>query len=198
MREGKITFRISFPGTVQESNILEMTGDEIVVYFKDSLTRREQRTAKDTTVTLQNYKTGETYTLVERPNEKVALKMINSKLTTISDLSYTYLPDLKLTNEKKKIAGYKCTKAIVTVNSYGEKKNMELWYTDEIALPNPTEYAVKGIPGYILEITFMNLEVPIKITCTSVEKTPVDNELLQLPADYTIKSMPDIMKPSED
>ncbi len=198
LREGKATFKINFPDSENENRILELTGSEKVVYFKDSLTRTEQVTKMGKVITLYNYRTKLVYTLTERDDDKIALKMNANELSTIRDMSYVHLPDLKITNETKKIAGYKCTKAILSVYAYGEHKDFEVWYTKEIALPNPPEYTIKGIDGYMMEFTFYNDGKPMKITCTSVEKIKVLNEQLRVPKDYTIKTVPDLMKPSNE
>lgn len=189
-------FKISFPENKQMNRVLELTGREKIIYFKDSITRTEQKTKMGKVINIHNFKTRENYTYTERDADKIAMKATADDMSMIMDMSYMNLPQLKITGETKIIAGYKCTKAVITVNAYGEKKRLQVWYTDEIALPNSPEYSIQGINGYILEFTFYDNTKPMTITCVSVEKTRVPDQLLQVPADYTIRSMPELTKKS--
>ena len=189
-------FEISIKGSDEDDRILELTGKEKIIYFKDSVVRTEQKTKMGTVITIDNFKTKERYSYSERDDDKVAMKMSVNDMNIVLDMSFAHLPDFELTKETKRIAGYKCKKAIITINAYGEHKDLVIWFTEDIALPNAPEYNIKGIKGYIMEMVFSTDERPMTIKCVWVDATPLPDHLFSVPSDYTIKSMPDLMKPA--
>ncbi len=91
----------------------------------------------------------------------------------------------KLTTEKKKIAGYNCTKATLNDSvrtGRGDSmrlRNMVAWFAEDVPLPiGPSQYA--SLPGAILEIDIN--EGDIKYTASKVEFKKVSDSDIKCPA----------------
>ena len=198
LKEGKVTYAISLPDSGGDESTMmaaSMMGKEQVIYFKDSNSRAESKTSMGDVVVISNAKTGETYTLMNMMGQKIALKLTDEDMSAMKEMINTGKPDIKITNEKKKICGYKCTKAIITLKSEGKTFTSDAWFTDEIAsLPGSSvQNKIEGINGFMMEFSTTNKGVTMKMTCTAVEATPVSSDMFKVPDDYTIKSMSDMM-----
>ena len=98
---------------------------------------------------------------------------------------------VEYTGETKTIAGFKCKKAIITMQGEdeGELLTEEVWYTDEIPNSNNDYRSLKGMP---LEFSMNISGVKMTFTTTDVKREAVDASMFTVPADYTITS-PDQM-----
>ena len=99
-------------------------------------------------------------------------------------------PVIEYTNEKKMIAGYECTKAVVTTVGKDKKENKTIvWTTDKIK-GNPSARRGGGRGGMVdlsdvkghplaMEMTQMNQgqEMKIIMTTTEVATTPLDDKI---------------------
>ena len=103
-------------------------------------------------------------------------------------------PKIEYTSEKKTIAGYECTKAIVTTTDKEKKENkVNVWVTDKIKTP---EKKIKSrsmgpdfgdLKGYPLEIEMKQkqgeMDMKIMITCSSVSTGALEDGLFDLKTD---------------
>ncbi len=102
-------------------------------------------------------------------------------------------PKIEYTSEKKTIAGYECTKAIVTsmVGKDKEKKEVKtnVWFTDKIKMPSSAKVGKRTsmgpdlaeLKGYPMQIEMaMNqggMEMKMIITVTEVDTKAVDDKI---------------------
>jgi hypothetical protein len=108
----------------------------------------------------------------------------------------TTKPTIEYTTEKKMIAGYECTKAIVTSINGKEKKELKttVWYTDKIKQPSaPKSKGKKGMMGgpdlgdlkgfpMQTEMTMnqQGMEMKVISTVTEVITTPIDDSVFKV------------------
>lgn len=195
IREGKVTYAISFPDSSDDNGMIEsVMGKEYIIYFKDSSSRMETKGGMGNMVIISDGKSGDTYTLMDMMGEKYALKMTDADMSTFKEMSDAGKPDVSLEKGKKKIAGFECKKAVITTTVEGKKQKSEVWYTDEISAPaSAFKDKIEGIPGFPLEFSYKAKGKEIKMVCTAVEKVTVSPDQFVVPDDYTIKNMADLM-----
>jgi GLPGLI family protein len=77
---------------------------------------------------------------------------------------------VELINETKEIAGYKCKKAVVK-DEDGTSYNF--WYTEEIKMNAKGQkyFDAYGIPGFPMEMEFIQNGMNVKMVATSIEKS---------------------------
>ena len=120
-------------------------------------------------------------------------------------------PSIEYTTEKKTIAGYECTKAIVTSLSGKEKKEMKtnVWFTDKIKMPGTSKGKSRGmgpdlseLKGYPMQMEMaMNqggMEMKMITTVTEVDLKPIDDGVFKVNTEgfkmMTYKEMKEQMK----
>jgi hypothetical protein len=104
-------------------------------------------------------------------------------------------PKIEYTSEKKTIAGYECTKAIVTTTAGKDKKEekVNVWVTDKIKTP-PHKNKGRGmsmdfgdLKGYPLEIEMNSnqggMEMKILITTSEVSSGNIDDSAFNVNTD---------------
>ena len=125
-------------------------------------------------------------------------------------------PKIEYTTEKKMIAGYECTKAIVTTVDKDKKENkMNVWVTEKIK-SNQAQGKKSGgrgmmmdfgdLKGYPLEIEMkqsqQGMDMKILITSTEVLTTPIDDAVFTVSTDgykmSTYKEWQDKMKAAKE
>lgn len=111
-------------------------------------------------------------------------------------------PQVKITEETKDIAGYKCKKAIITsTTKSGEKSEVTVWYTPDLKMPKmasagggmgggPTSMISGSIDGLPMEIV---TEVPqmgtMTMKTTTVDlKADIKDDVFAVPTDVELKS----------
>jgi GLPGLI family protein len=99
-------------------------------------------------------------------------------------------PIIKILDETKVIAGYKCKKAEVTT---GEEV-IEVYYTEEIAVPAGMndDNGFKGINGMLMQYTINQQGMIMTMTAKEVKKAKVKGGLFLIPDDYDVKTMEEL------
>ncbi|MGE0566710.1 MAG: hypothetical protein AB7O73_02075 [Bacteroidia bacterium] len=128
-------------------------------------------------------------------------------------------PKIEYVNEKKTIAGYECSKAIVTSTSKKSKEEMKstIWYTDKIKMPEnaknkskrggmmggPNLKDLKGFPMQTeMSMNQGGMEMKVISTVTEVSMGKVDDGLLKVSTDgykmMSYKEMKEKMKNQQE
>ena len=120
-------------------------------------------------------------------------------------------PKIEYTTDKKMIAGYECTKAILTTVDKDKKENkMNVWVTDKLK-SNHTQGKKGGgrmaldfgdLKGYPLEIEMstnqQGVDMKITVAATEVSTAPIDDSVFNLSTDgykmMSYKEMQDKIK----
>jgi GLPGLI family protein len=195
--EGRTTFTFSYP---DEKGLSEqfLSRREIkgrTVYFKNGKTRTECEDSNKST-----------YLIYPKEQERILLK---EKLA----LKHTFKEDheseawyygdsiARISNETKMIAGFMCVKALFTYPVRQKQRTIEIWFTKDIAASNDN-FSFSGIDGFIMEYTWTDVayqgeegvDFRETMTCTRVEKITVPDELLKIPADYTVMTWDEFKK----
>jgi GLPGLI family protein len=132
------------------------------------------------------------------------VKLINQKFALViggdsvkKEVDADPKPIIEMTNDKKLIAGYNCTRAKIT---YADKSlaGFDVWYTKELNIQNPNwSTPFHDIDGVLLEYQLKRYGLELRFTCTSVSKASIDESLFQLPSDYKIITSKEMAKKFE-
>ena len=194
LKEGKITFEITI-NNAEEMNdqMLAMMPKEMTVYFKDGKSRGEMDMMGGKVVSITDSKAGETISCMDIMGKKQAIKTTKADAEKEKAKMGDY--DVKITDETKDIAGYKCKKAVIT---YKDKKDasgsMDVWFTNELEASNSEKYSWKGIDGYMMEFAVDQRGMSMKFSCTEVKKESVSDDMFKIPEGYTVMTQDEMMK----
>lgn len=175
-----------------------MAENEVVVYMKGEKSKQEltsmmmnQTSVNDGSVTTtvmeqMGNKTGWTMTKADIEAEE---KENEAKKTK---------PNIEYTTEKKTIAGYECTKAIVTSLMGKEKKEQQstVWFTEKIKQPTtktsskrgmmggPDLSSLKGFPMQTeMSMNQQGMEMKVVTTVTEVSTNSIDDGIFKVNTD---------------
>jgi GLPGLI family protein len=187
LKEGRITYEISMPkmnGEDVDEQMKAMMPYESIQYYKGDKMRNEMKAGFGSTVTLMEQGGDSITLLMEMMGMKTYRRMPveGRKKGAVSGEK----PEIKQTDESRKIAGYTCKKTLMTFKTEeGEPVQMEAWITEELEVPvqgNPQFDSVKGVA---LEFDFSVREMSMHMKATKVEKVPVSDDLFLIPDGFT-------------
>jgi hypothetical protein len=186
------TVKMSFKIEGLPEEYAGMAENDIVTYMKGEKSKTEVTSMMMSQIILNDGETSTT--LMEQMGNKTGWTMTKAEMEADAkeaDAKKTK-PTIEYTTEKKMIAGYECTKAIVTSISSKDKKEMKttVWFTDKIKQPStakskskkggmmggPDLSELKGFPMQT-EMTTNNQGMEMKMisTVTEVVTTPIDD-----------------------
>lgn len=188
LKEGKASFKITYDLDADKKQMESFLPTNVDIYFKGDKSSGESSGGMMAQRTISDNKTGDSYTLMELVGEKVALKTTRGE--AVSKMSAQGTPEVKITKETKEIAGYKCTKAIVSSKGGAP---FDVWFTKELEGTNGSNVRYEGIDGFMLEYEVKTDGMVMKFTCTSVSNEKVDDAKFVLPSEYRPISQDDLM-----
>lgn len=181
--EGTITFGLEYKDLPAEMAMMEaMLPDEMTTRIKGDKSRLEQSLGMGMSqVTITDSKKESGTLLLDMMGKKIAVEMSKAELEKMDKGGDDKKkPEFKYVDgADKKIAGYNCKKALVTVEGAGE---MEVYYTDEIPASASKHY--EGLNGFPLEYTINAGQFKMKMTAKEVKSEKVDAALFIVPSGY--------------
>jgi general stress protein 26 len=131
--------------------------------------------------------------LNDRMGNKTGYTATRAELEEADKIKNNPKPKLNYTSEKKTIAGYECTKVVVTTLREKEEMTSILWVTDKLNIKNNSLMRAQGgkdgldlseLKGYPLAMEMnqsMNGQnLQMIMTATSVSAGPIDDAIFQL------------------
>lgn len=131
--------------------------------------------------------------LNDRMGNKTGYTATRAELEEADKIKNNPKPKLNYTSEKKTIAGYECTKVVVTTLREKEEMTSILWVTDKLNIKNNSLMRAQGgkdgldlseLKGYPLAMEMnqsMNGQnLQMIMTATSVTAGPIDDAIFQL------------------
>jgi hypothetical protein len=190
-----------------------MAENDIVTYMKGGKSKTEITSMMGSQVYLND---GQTMTaLMEQMGNKSGWTMTKAEMDADEkeNAEKNKKPTIEYTSEKKTIAGYECTKAIVTsmVGKDKEKKEVKtnVWFTDKIKMPTtskgrsrsmgPDLSELKGYPMQTeMSMNQQGMEMKVISTVTEVDMKPIDDGVFKVNTEgykmQTYKEMKEEMK----
>jgi|688.fasta_scaffold422127_2 GLPGLI family protein len=194
--EGKIVFNMSFPD-FKDPELAAMLPKEAVTFFKNNQSRMEMNMMMGMrNSTISNGETNSSITLMDLMGQKYAIE--NSNSTALDQKKITESAKVTLTKDKKMIAGYSCTKALVEMlnpEKPSEKVKMDMWFTKEISINKSYMIGpMEKIDGSVLEFSLYQSGMMIVLSAKEVLKQPVSDDLFSIPNDYKRITAEDLKK----
>lgn len=209
------TVKMSFKIEGLPEEYAGMAENDIVTYMKGEKSKTEVTSMMMTQVIVNDGETSTT--LMEQMGNKTGWVMTKAEMEAEEkeNNAKKTKPTIEYTTEKKMIAGYECTKAIVTSISSKDKKEMKtiVWYTDKIKQPStakskskkggmmggPDLSELKGFPMQT-EMTTNNQGMEMKMisTVTEVSTAAIDDSQFKVSTEgykmMTYKELKEQMK----
>lgn len=190
--EGVITYNITFPSSNLQAEQLAMFPKTMILSVKGTNTRNESSSAMGNIVEIIHYDKKEIVNLLDVMGKKLAIRK------TLGEINQDYdkepKPTVQITNETKDIAGYKCKKAIVTVEKNENKTSFEIWYTNELGgremnFGNPV---YRDIDGMMMEFSMQERNFTMKYSAVTVEKKTLSDNIFEIPPDYKLTTQEEL------
>ena len=186
--EGKIIYKMSFPGSNFDASTMAMFPQEMTIFIKDNLSKTVINTGMGKTISIFNSEEMYSVTLLDVMGQKYAIRTstddINQNIEKAPQSQIEYL------DETKEIAGYTCKKAIITIKEelLGTESKLSVYYSDEITQKgiNKDNPIFHGINGIMLEYEMDAQGNLMKFTATSVEEKKISKKEFEIPKDYKV------------
>jgi hypothetical protein len=188
-----------------------MAENDVVVYMKGDKTKREVTSMMGSQIYLNDGQT--TTALMEQMGNKQGWTMTKAEQEADEkeNAGKKTKPTIEYTNEKKTIAGYECTKSIVTSQTGKDKEKKDVktdvWFTEKIKAPKgarrndmgPDISELKGFPMQMeMAMNQGGMELKMISTVTEVDTKPIDDSVFKVNTEgykmMSYKEMKDQMK----
>jgi hypothetical protein len=184
--EGLITYKITYPDNKFTESQMAMFPKILTVAIKGEKSRTDIQTGMGNTVEISDYATKTKTALLDMMGQKFAIVSTWEEIQ--KDMELESKGTIQLTDETKKVAGYNCKKAIVTVDDKGTKYTFDVYYSGELGprganFDNPV---YKDIDGVLLEFSMKTPQFTMKFTAATIEKKSISSKDFDIPSDYTL------------
>lgn len=191
--KGVISYKISYPGLDIDPGMMAMMPKMATLTIKGDMSKFEinmGQMGSQVQIIDGNAKT--VTTLMDMMGQKFYYIESEDEISAEVDDTDEIRIDIK--DETKEIAGYKCKKALVTVNDSGDEMIFTIFFTEEIgssALNIDNPY-FKEIPGAMLEFEIDAGQGRMKMEATSVSKKTVPDSEFSIPEGFQKKTSAEI------
>lgn len=177
---------------------------DIITTIKGEKLKTERNGMMESSISVYDGK--KMISLSEAMGQKTGFTATKEELEAPDKNTKTEKPKIEYTSEKKMIAGYECTKVLMTTTCADKKDNIViLWVTDKVKYSHPEANKAAGrgmmdlseLKGYPLAMEMNQIAngVPIKIlmTTTEISTANIDDSVFILNTDgYTMLSYKDM------
>lgn len=159
-----------------------LLSDQMVVKFKDNYSAAQLKALGMTSSFISDPKTNKFYSVVSLVGTKYASVMDQEEIGKVNHYFGEY--SVEETGETKKIAGYKCQKAIIRFKDE-KRRPATVWYTKEIKIEHPNwANAYYKVDGVLMDYELEKFGMALHFTATAVRKEPVPSDEFSIPKDY--------------
>ncbi len=191
--KGVINYKITYPGMEVDASMAAMMPKMATLTIKDHMSKFEINMGQmGSQIQITDGEAKTVTTVMNMMGQK--FYYIESEEDINENLEENEKVSVDVTDETKEIAGYECTKAIVTVNEGGEEMAFTIYFTEEIGssslnIDNPY---FKEIPGAMLEFEIATGGGTMKMEATSVNKKNVADSDFEVPEEYQEKTAAEV------
>lgn len=182
--EGVIEYALSFPEYDPEGIMAGMLPERTTVSFNEDRQVAELSAGMGmfrTVMMADNANENMEYHL-SLMSKKIVAHMVPSDLGMFQVQSGT--PTIVYTDDIDTVAGYSCKRAVAIFDGI-DQPEIELWYTDRIAMKNPNWFGpFSEIPGVLLRYELVQNGVRMRLNAISVQPGEVDPAKFEVKADF--------------
>ncbi len=184
--EGEIVYSIEYGQLPDQPGIENMLPKEMKNSFKGDKTRVDQvlGTSGNSMFIVTDYTDMIGFIAQNMMGQKILIKIDESALKETLETNKNAQVEYK--DEYKEILGYKCQKAILTMDNVSS----EIYFTDQ--LPNKANKQFIKLKGMPLEYTIKQQGLEMTLVATSIEKKSIDASIFEKPTGYQEFSMEDL------
>ncbi len=192
--EAIVTYEMASQDSTTQAMFDMMGGFKIIMMYKDKRVRVDMDMMGMTTKTIIDNAKGSGLLLTSAMGNNTAY-VLDEKYIENERAKEVPANKVTLTKETKKIAGYKCKKALVS----NDNQKLVVYYTDKIQpKANIGDYAYEGIKGLVLAVTTTvntdDLNTVMTMTATEVNTDKIDDSEfnMDVPEGYEIKPVEEL------
>ncbi len=184
---GVITYKITYPGLEVDASMAAMMPKMANLTIKEHMSKFE----------INMGQMGSQVQIIDGNAKTITtvMSMMGQKFYYVEteedvDVDADEKVSIDIKDETKEIAGYECTKAVVTVKQGGEDMLFTIYFTEEIGsssmnMDNPY---FKDIPGAMLEFEINTGGGTMKMEAITVDKKKVADSEFEVPEGYEEKT----------
>ncbi len=182
--EGTITYKVTYPKMAKDNFMLDFMPTKMTLKFKDNIYKTSLSAG------MGMFKTN---FICDKDDDKFVqtVKLINKKYALelegddiFKSLAHHAAYHIEFLNEPKKILGYTCNKAIITIDN---KTNdaFTVYYTDQINIDDPNWCnQFSPIKGVMLEYQYEKYNMCMRFTATKIKFERIKDEEFDIPHGY--------------
>lgn len=187
--EGVIEFKIEYPYSEENSLLVGLLPDKLLVKFKDD------KVALDMTggmgmfriIMISNPETETATQMVKMLNKKFAIEFSKEEADKLFEDQFVIKNIEFITGQDSVIGGYNCKKAIAHCSI--PKRSYTIYYTEDMNIKNPNwANPYKAVSGMLMDYPIKMYNIEMHLTNPVVIKENVDDSLFVLPKDYKLIS----------
>jgi len=115
---------------------------------------------------------------------KVSAEMVGDSLVVVSSAD----GKIRFTDDTTTIAGHVCRKALMAMEVGDNTQDIIIWYAENLPKLFWGEYDyLEKIPGLTMKVSTLTHGMEVGMKVTSLSEELVDDELFNVPADYTME-----------
>lgn len=178
LSEGAIFYDISVETGSETPKLADsFDGATASVFIKGTQSRSDLKTALGSSITFFDAKTGNGVVIREFGSQKLLIRM-NKQNWVDKNKRYAGIR-FTITNDKKQIAGYNCTRADAMLK---DGTSFSVYFTEEVLMENKDYDAqFKDLPGIPLEFESTVGKVKVKYTVSKISFDPVPVQKFEIP-----------------
>lgn len=179
--EGKIKWDVEYTLTEDQKTMESYLPKSIDYTVKDKNMKMDMLMMGMQTSVIMKSATKEYFTLMNMMGQKMAMKMTEADLKIVKHDSSKVI--IEKVSETKTIAGYVCSKALVT-DDKGVKST--IWYTTKLPMVYDPQYSHMKVGGLILGFDTVTDGMKVSMIAVSVSKETILNTVFDIPEGYQL------------
>lgn len=188
--EGKVIYGLDYELPEAMESQRSMLPSEMDMVIAKNKSKVIQNTMMGSQIVISDTKTKKSVLLMDMMGQKMAIDL---PTPTEEESKEEKQPKYKYDDKSKKIAGYKCKHAIMTIeDDNGEEQKMDVYYTEEI--PSAANDKLKGLKGFPLEYTIISQGLTMIVTAKSVKKEKIPASEFEIPEGFSKMTMDEFKK----
>jgi len=187
--KGDINYKITYPGMEVDASMAAMMPKIAKLTIKGNMSKFEINMGQmGSQIQIIDGETKTITTVMNMMGQK--LYYVETEDDISDELGENENVSVDIKDETKEIAGYECTKAVITVKDGGEEMLFTIYFTEEIGsssmnIDNPY---FKDIPGAMLEFEINTGGGTMKMEAISINKRNVSDDEFEVPEGYEEKT----------
>lgn len=130
------------------------------------------------------------FVLMDMLGNKMAIKSSKQEMQEKNAAKPKQYTVKSITTDKKMIAGYECTKAIMS--SEGEE-DLTVWFTDKLKISGGWYYNMDGLKGFPLEFAMSANGMKMWMVAREINNEPVSPDKFVVPSGYKVMTQQELM-----